>query len=89
LEGLSLTLPSGGEGGGVTQSTTMRARLSLMPSSSGRPSQNLTKRVKSVVGKVFNVVGQWRAEQQKQVQEFQVLHESTLTESLWHFAYGT
>jgi hypothetical protein len=85
FEGLSLTLPSGG----VTQSTTMRARLSLMPSSSGRPSQNLTKRVKSVVGKVFNVVGQWWAEQQKQVQEFQVLHESTLTESLWHFAYGT
>jgi len=31
----------------------------------------LTERVESVVGEVFSVVGQWQAEQQKQVQEFQ------------------
>ncbi|KAL5215743.1 hypothetical protein ABZP36_007144 [Zizania latifolia] len=31
----------------------------------------LTERVESVVGEVFGVVGQWQAEQQKQVQEFQ------------------
>ena len=30
----------------------------------------LTERVESVVGEVFSVVGQWQAEQQKQVQEF-------------------
>jgi hypothetical protein len=33
----------------------------------------LTERAESVVGEVFSVVGQWQAEQQKQVQEFQVL----------------
>ncbi|KAL5215189.1 hypothetical protein ABZP36_004341 [Zizania latifolia] len=32
----------------------------------------LTERVESVVGEVFSVVGQWQAEQQKQVQDFQV-----------------
>lgn len=37
----------------------------------------LTERVESVVGEVFSVVGQWQAEQQKQVQEFQVLQHST------------
>ncbi|KAG2564038.1 hypothetical protein PVAP13_8KG337604, partial [Panicum virgatum] len=31
----------------------------------------LTERVESVVGEVFSIVGQWQAEQQKQVQEFQ------------------
>ncbi|KAM0831987.1 hypothetical protein ACQ4PT_039239 [Festuca glaucescens] len=31
----------------------------------------LTERAESVVGEVFSVVGQWQAEQQKQVQEFQ------------------
>uniref|UniRef100_A0A0E0PBI6 Uncharacterized protein n=1 Tax=Oryza rufipogon TaxID=4529 RepID=A0A0E0PBI6_ORYRU len=31
----------------------------------------LTEKVESVVGEVFSVVGQWQAEQQKQVQEFQ------------------
>jgi len=31
----------------------------------------LTERVESVVGELFSVVGQWQAEQQKQVQEFQ------------------
>ncbi|CAN6249341.1 unnamed protein product [Urochloa humidicola] len=31
----------------------------------------LTERVESVVGEVFSVVGQWQAEQQKQVQDFQ------------------
>ncbi|KAF8702697.1 hypothetical protein HU200_032520 [Digitaria exilis] len=31
----------------------------------------LTERVESAVGEVFSVVGQWQAEQQKQVQEFQ------------------
>ncbi|XP_062186264.1 uncharacterized protein At4g13200, chloroplastic-like [Phragmites australis] len=31
----------------------------------------LTGRVESVIGEVFSVVGQWQAEQQKQVQEFQ------------------
>ena len=30
----------------------------------------LTERVESVVGEVFSIVGQWQAEQQKQVQEF-------------------
>ncbi|GJN27059.1 hypothetical protein PR202_gb15042 [Eleusine coracana subsp. coracana] len=30
-----------------------------------------TERLESVVGEVFSVVGQWQAEQQKQVQEFQ------------------
>uniref|UniRef100_A0A453CIB9 Uncharacterized protein n=1 Tax=Aegilops tauschii subsp. strangulata TaxID=200361 RepID=A0A453CIB9_AEGTS len=34
----------------------------------------LTERAESVVGEVFSVVGQWQAEQQKQVQEFQVRH---------------
>jgi hypothetical protein len=38
----------------------------------------LTERVESVVGEVFSVVGQWQAEQQKQVQEFQVLRHSVL-----------
>jgi hypothetical protein len=36
----------------------------------------LTERAESVVGEVFSVVGQWQAEQQKQVQEFQVLHSA-------------
>ncbi|KAL6651034.1 hypothetical protein ACP70R_009959 [Stipagrostis hirtigluma subsp. patula] len=31
----------------------------------------LTERVESLVGEAFSVVGQWQAEQQKQVQEFQ------------------
>ncbi|CAN6235607.1 unnamed protein product [Urochloa humidicola] len=31
----------------------------------------LTERLESVVGEVFSVVGQWQAEQQKQVQDFQ------------------
>jgi hypothetical protein len=30
------------------------------------------------VGEVFSVVGQWQAEQQKQVQEFQVLRNAIL-----------
>jgi hypothetical protein len=38
----------------------------------------LTERVESVVGEVFSVVGQWQAEQQKQVQDFQVLHDTIL-----------
>lgn len=38
----------------------------------------LTERAESVVGEVFSVVGQWQAEQQKQVQEFQVLHTAAL-----------
>ena len=38
----------------------------------------LTERVESVVGEVFSVVGQWQAEQQKQVQEFQVLRHTVL-----------
>ena len=37
----------------------------------------LTEKAESVVGEVFNVVGQWQSEQQKQVQEFQVLHTSS------------
>lgn len=32
----------------------------------------LTEKAESVVGEVFSVLGQWQAEQQKQVQEFQV-----------------
>ena len=36
----------------------------------------LTERVETVVGEVFSVVGQWQAEQQKQVQEFQVLRDA-------------
>ena len=36
----------------------------------------LTERVESVVGEVFSIVGQWQAEQQKQVQEFQVLRDA-------------
>ncbi|KQJ83559.1 uncharacterized protein At4g13200, chloroplastic [Brachypodium distachyon] len=31
----------------------------------------LTEKAESVVGEVFSVLGQWQAEQQKQVQEFQ------------------
>ena len=38
----------------------------------------LTERVESVVGELFSVVGQWQAEQQKQVQEFQLLHDAPL-----------
>jgi hypothetical protein len=38
----------------------------------------LTERAESVVGEVFSVVGQWQAEQQKQVQEFQVLRNAIL-----------
>jgi hypothetical protein len=38
----------------------------------------LTERVESVVGEVFSVVGPWQAEQQKQVQEFQVLRHTVL-----------
>ncbi|KAK8449175.1 hypothetical protein SEVIR_7G172700v4 [Setaria viridis] len=38
----------------------------------------LTERVESVVGEVFSVVGQWQAEQQKQVQEFQISHDRTV-----------
>jgi hypothetical protein len=36
------------------------------------------ERVESVVGEVFSVVRQWQAEQQKQVQESQVLRHSVL-----------
>ncbi|CAD6263070.1 unnamed protein product [Miscanthus lutarioriparius] len=38
----------------------------------------LTERVESVVGEVFSVVGQWQAEQQKLVLEFQVLRHTVL-----------
>jgi hypothetical protein len=36
------------------------------------------ERVESVVGEVFNIVRQWQTQQQKQVQEFQALHDTHL-----------
>ncbi|XP_044325353.1 uncharacterized protein [Triticum aestivum] len=50
----------------------------------------LTERAESVVGEVFSVVGQWQAEQQKQVQEFQVFKGraeelQTNTDYVWTF----